>query len=451
MLEKNTDIKLEQSPDADKSTSPGENALIGSVFWPLWQRVAFRFCFAYLFLYLFPFPFSLIPGLHLVAIPWEWFVRPLIDCSSSYCFHVQPDWSSASSGSGDQLIRWIELATYAGVALVATLVWSIFDSRRKHYTLMLNLLRVWALTFVSANMLSYGAAKIFPSQFPQLSEHVLSQTVGTKSPMGMLWTFMSASQPYTIYTGFVEFSAGLMLAIPKTRVLGALLSMAVASQIVILNMCYDVPVKILSGHLLMLSVFLLVPDAKNLFAIFFQARQHLAFSCINLFRREKLNLIVWSAVWLFLAYYALSAAINSYQSVKSAAEKTARVGEYRGGWFIDSYQHNGQALPPAILDGQRWKSLWVYDKRIATRDFSDNWTSFKYTKAANGMDFDMVSKEDTSKKAHFSGQMPDAYTWILHGDIYGTPCELRLHRNNRNQYLLINRGFNWVNEVPFNR
>jgi len=79
--------------------SVSQSHIINSLYWCL--------VFSYLFLYLFPFPFSSIPLLNYVAIPWEFCIQPLISGTAAYCFHVQPDWSSAASGSGDQLVRYI--------------------------------------------------------------------------------------------------------------------------------------------------------------------------------------------------------------------------------------------------------------------------------------------------------------------------------------------------------
>jgi hypothetical protein len=420
--------------------------------WPLWLRCVFRYWFCYVFLYLFPFPFSTIPGLDLIAIPWDMFVRALINGSAAYCFHVTPDWSHAASGSGDQLIRWIELATYAVLALPVSVVWGVLDRRRPHYKFLFTLLRIWALAFVAGNMLSYGAAKIIPSQFPMLRDEVLSKSVGDKSPMGILWTFMSASQPYTIFAGLAEFVAGLLLAIPPTRVLGALLCTAVAGQIVMLNMCYDVPVKILSGHLLLLSLFLLLPDAKNLFGLFCLQKSAIVFPPLQLFRKRRLNLILWMTVWIYLLYYATFAFIGSYSSWKTYSALTPhKLGDYSGYWVVDSLQFNGKAVSAAEPFSQRWRSMWVHEKRIAVCGADGQWTSYEIEKEPNGTDFLMTARASRSWRAFFSGTMPDANTWILRGDVSTTPCEIHLHRKVGSDSLLLNRGFHWVNEVPYNR
>jgi hypothetical protein len=86
--------------------------------------------------------------------------------------------------------------------------------------------------------------------------------------MGLLWRFMQFSQPYTSITGIIEFSCGLLLISRHTALLGALCAAGATLQVFLLNMCYDVPVKLMSGHLLLMALILIAPDAPRLFRFF---------------------------------------------------------------------------------------------------------------------------------------------------------------------------------------
>jgi hypothetical protein len=49
---------------------------------------------------------------------------------------------------------------------------------------------------------------------------------------------------------------------------------------------------------------------------------------------------------------------------------------------------------------------------------------------------------------------PARLTWKLHGDLLvlrGDGLEARMRRVRREDFLLVRRGFRWVNERPFNR
>ena len=103
-------------------------------------------------------------------------------------------------------------------------------------------------------MLVYGAMKVWCDQFPPISDCQLEAKYGDSSPMGLLWRFMQFSQPYTSATGIVEFTCGLLLICRRTTLLGALCSGAAAFQVFLLNMCFDVPVKLMSGHLVLMAL-----------------------------------------------------------------------------------------------------------------------------------------------------------------------------------------------------
>ena len=68
--------------------------------------------------------------------------------------------------------------------------------------------------------------------------------------MGLLWTFMGASAPYQMLAGLAEVTCGMLLFWRRSRLLGALLAIGVMGNVVALNYCYDVPVKLFSTELL---------------------------------------------------------------------------------------------------------------------------------------------------------------------------------------------------------
>ena len=68
--------------------------------------------------------------------------------------------------------------------------------------------------------------------------------------MGLLLNFMGYSTAFNMFTGLAEAIAGFLLLFRKTVTFGSLMSMTVLSNIVAMNFCFDVPVKIYSANLL---------------------------------------------------------------------------------------------------------------------------------------------------------------------------------------------------------
>ena len=79
----------------------------------------------------------------------------------------------------------------------------------------------------------------------------------------MLWLQVGSSYPYEIALGAVELAAGVLLFWPRTATLGALLALASMAEVFVMNMTFDVSVKILSFQLLLLSLVLLAPHAND--------------------------------------------------------------------------------------------------------------------------------------------------------------------------------------------
>ena len=117
-------------------------------------------------------------------------------------------------------------------------------------------------------MITYGSVKVIKSQFPNPTLDRLLQPFGDASPMGLLWTFMGASESYNIFTGAGEMLGGLLLTTRRTTLLGALVCFGVMSHVAMLNFSYDVPVKLFSMHLLAMALFLMAPDLGRLARMF---------------------------------------------------------------------------------------------------------------------------------------------------------------------------------------
>ena len=58
---------------------------------------------------------------------------------------------------------------------------------------------------------------------------------------------------------------------------------------------------------------------------------------------------------------------------------------------------------------------------------------------------------DKTKKNVFTYSRPDPDHLILQGKLFNDTLELRLKRIDPSKFLLVNRGFHWINERPFNK
>jgi hypothetical protein len=418
--------------------------------WGAGKRLLFRFLFSYLFLFIFPFPLMYIPKAGLVLGPifelWEkgilWIGRLV------FGYEVTPH----PTGSGDTAHDWADFLFRLLLAVAVTLVWSLLDRKRPNYVRLHELLRVYVRYSLATAMLSYGMYKVIPSQFPAPSVDRLLQPLGDSSPMGLLWTFMGASAAYSIFTGAAEMLGGLLLVTRRTTLLGALVCIGVMSNVVMLNFAYDVPVKLYSAHLLFLAFFLAAPDLRRLADALVLNRPAEPSAIGPLFRRKWLDrgavALRTVLIGLFIWQGLKGASQNSALYTQEARAKTP----LRGIWSVDELTIDGQVRPPLVTDEQRWQKV-VFDNPgqmgiFHMNDFRDRYNvEVDTAKKA----FVMTERFNPDRKTTVAYHQPAPDRLTLQGTFDGKKIRALMHRTEPPKFLLLTRGFHWVNEVPYNR
>jgi hypothetical protein len=251
--------------------------------------VAFRLIFAYEILYSFPFPFNLVPGLEKLFGWYSSLFAVLTTWTGAHILHLsQPVVWSPLLGS-DSLFRWVEDLVKLMLAMIAAGVWTLLDRKRPHYRSLQEWLWLYVRLVLGAAMLSYGALKVIKVQFPDLFLWRLLSPYGDSWPMGLLWSFMGYSKIYNLFTGLVEMAGGTLLFIPRLATLGALISVGAMANVFMLNLGYDVNVKLYSLNLLLMGIYLLTPEARRLLNVFVLNRATAPVEHSPLFRKKGLS------------------------------------------------------------------------------------------------------------------------------------------------------------------
>jgi hypothetical protein len=412
--------------------------------WSPARRVAFRFAAAYLFLYIFPFPLDLIPGTSLFGW-WDAAWRVIVQWTGLHAFGVAI--TVMPNGSGDTTFNYVQLFCAVVLAAIAALVWSILDRRRTSYAALYHWLRAYVRFYLATAMFSYGAAKVIQSQFSEPSLARLIQPIGTTSPMGLLWTFMGASRAYNVFTGMGEMLGGLLLTARRTASLGALVCIAVMSNVAMLNFSYDVPVKLFSLHLLALAVFVLLPDLRRLADVLVFNRPAPAAEL-----RPQLS-ARWRR-WAPAARTAFVLALVAMALLTARESRQARTkrSPFRGIWTVEEFALDGQPRPPLLGDAERWRWV-VFDgaSQFAFQRMNDvpERLTLKLNQAKKTMTLSRFTEPE--KKYTLSYAVPSANVMTLEGQLDGKKLRARLQRAETPQFLLTSRGFHWINEYPLNR
>ncbi len=427
--------------------------------WSLPRKIAFRFAFAYWALYCFPVPFGLMDApAWMQTLPLKaW--NALTVWTGRHVLHLASPAASHPTGSGDTLYDWVRLLCVAVLALLVTGLWSWLDRRRPDYERLQEYLRIYLRYVLAAIMLGYGVVKVFPTQFSTPEGDQLLRTYGQSSPMGLLWTFMGASKAYTIFGGLGEVAGALFLLFRRTATLGAMIIAAVMTNVVMMNFCYDVPVKLGSSHMLLMALFLLLPVAGRLNGFLFLNRamdpmpERVPFS--NPWA-ERGSLVLKSLAIAYLVGGQFWDGYQGYREYGPVAPKPPLHGIYE----VESFMANGQERPPLLTDGSRWRRV-VFNRwggfMVHFMDEKRRGAAADVDAGARVVKLKVGDPATASEVGRFTFTQPDADhlelvgTWKLEGMADPGPLTVRLRRVDPKTFLLLNRGFHWVQEYPLNR
>jgi hypothetical protein len=419
--------------------------------WSPLRRFAFRFAFPYLGLYLLQWYIQLldfIPGVSAVSGLYEKAWTALVTWVARHLLHV--DAPLRATGSGDSMFSWVESFCLLGLSLLVAVVWTLLDRRRTGYTRLYHAWKVYVQVGLGLVLIVYGGLKVVPSQFPRPPVSRLLQPFGDASPMGVLWTFMGASAPYTIFAGLSELVAGLLLVFRRTASLGALVAVPVLINVVMLNYCYDVPVKLFSTHLLAIAVYLAVPDLVRLADLLVLHRAVAPAAERPFFRRRRWQiaaLVVEVAVAL-----GFTASIVRMGYVQMTTFYGGERSPLAGIWNVDDLKIDGRPRDAQTTERLQWRRL-VFDSAtvLAIQSTSDSRQRYTLKLDAAHKALALTRRDDPQWKSALTYGQPAADRLTLDGTFAGHRVQASLHHTARPKFLLETRGFHWVNEYPFNR
>jgi uncharacterized membrane protein YphA (DoxX/SURF4 family) len=418
--------------------------------WSLTTRVLFRFCFVYFGLFCLSTQIATallpIPDVDLPDPASLWPMRQIVLWIAAHVFGVVKP-AYAVSGSGDRIFDWTLAFCILAISVFGTVVWSMLDRRRENYTKLHQWFRLFIRIGLAGQMLSYGFAKAIPLQMPYPSLTRLIQPFGALSPMGVLWTSIGASQPYEVFAGCAELLAGLLLLVPMTATFGALVCLADMIQVFMLNMTYDVPVKLLSFHLILLSLVLIAPDVPRLIDVLFLNRGTQPSPRTTLFHSRRANRMALLAqllfgCWLFAAN--LYGSIEEWHTIGGGRQHSPLYGI----WEVKEMSVDGQVRPPLLTDRNRWRRAIFDSPALAVFQGLDD-SLARYGAKVN-VNEKVLALTSAHSSALFTFDRPSQDALTIDGKMDGHQIHMQLYRTDHTK-LPLARGFHWIQEAPFNR
>lgn len=419
--------------------------------WSSFQKIAFRFSFLTIGLFVllvnngaYPFYYNIfgwmVELLH-AFIPWV----------GKNILKLSYDITVFTNGSGDTTYDYVILFAILCVAVPGTLIWSLLDRKRKNYSTLFYWLTVAVRFYVGFMLFNYGMYKVIKMQFPFPGVGRLMQPYGNSSPMGLAWTFLGFSKGYNLFMGVAEVAA-LLLLFRRTVTIGAIITLMTTANVMAVNYFYDVPVKIVSTSLFLLTVFLLIPDLKRLFKFFFTGQTvSLPAMPAPIIHKRWLRITGFSLKYLVIAWVVIVGIIEIAASSKEYGDAAPKTPLY-GAYFVKSFVVNNDTVPPLMTDTTYWKHLIIQWGEYAQIKFLNDSTrgySMKIDTVARTLY--LKQRLDTTNKSLLTYQLVDDKNILLKGTVKNDSVAILLNRKTEKDFRLTNRGFRWINEYPFNR
>ncbi len=420
--------------------------------WTLSQRIALRFLFAYFALFFITDRVTgSLPGSGVLFQKYaELWLGP-VTWSARHILHSRREIYLLEGGDGISNTAYgtILFLCYVVLAALATVLWTVLDRKRKHYERLHQWLRLLLRASLALAMITYGVLKALPTQMlapPPLG--LLLQRVGGLTPMQMLWTFIGSSPAYESFTGCAELLGGLLLLVPRTTLLGALVCAADMVMVVTLNLCYDVHVKLYSMHLLFMALVLVAPDVPRLADLFLWNRRV----------EPAVDPPLSSHPWRNRLPHILLVLLGLYSIGTNWTEAQARYRQFHpprppfyGVWTVEEFTVDGRDVP-LFTAPERWRFLLFQKPRALTVELMIG-ARRGYSLALDRKNRRMVlgpPQPDVGppqplpgSPTAFSFTNPESDLLILDGQVDGHPTHAKLR-----EMPLLATGFHWFFNPP---
>ena len=432
-------------------------AATGHARWSVPQKIAFRFFFIFFVLYIIFVPSDSIPLYNDVFYPFINFFQGFIAWAAKNTLHIviTPVIKSLGDSGGDSTFDYLLYLFVIVLSAVVTIIWSFTGRKTANYNKLFYWLLVMLRYFVAFTMIFFGSAKVFRIQFPAPTIGRLMERVGDMSPMGLAWTYMSYSHWFNYFTGCTELLCAGLLFFRRTTRLGAAIGIVLLVNIVAINFCFDVCVKISSTTLLVMCLFILIPDYTR-FISFFLRNSEVLPSDLSLYSFTakwknttlmvvKYVLIVFTLYW---NYDLMLDQIAIYGYGGNDAKKPPLYGLYQ----VETFVKNRDTLKPLTTDTIRWNKFWISRPgTAAVKLMNDSVAGFIFKPDTLKHTVTATTYTDTTHKffLHYTFLKPNIM--ILQGHWKQDSISVRMHKVDLKSFRLISRGFHMINEFPYNR
>lgn len=410
------------------------------------QRFLVSFTLIYFVLYIYPYGFEYIYGLNPDTISiWEkitiWFGETFIGWNIN---------ENVLFNGFDSKFDFSRFLLIAVLAFILSIIWMFANSKFKliNNRKLKTFLKIILRYHVGFTLIMYGLAKVFMTQFGHMDIDRLEGTIGDYTGMSFLWMFMSYSKFYTVTTGWVEVIGGALLLFRRTTLLGAFILFIAMVNVVLLDIGFDVTVKMFAIHLLAMVMVILLYYKTRLLNVFLYNKPSQIEPETALFTKPKSLKIarVLKAILLVLftisSYFFVQRSLGYYKKDKTPS--------LTGFFTVNQQKINSDSL--TVPNYKKWKnfsingSSWnIGNLNLRKGDYSNSSYSFKADTIKKIIEL-YPDGDTTIAPYKLMYKNTGKRTMVFNGVVEGDTLRLYTERKALKDYLLM-KDIKWVRDL----
>lgn len=197
-----------------------------------------------------------------------------------------------------------------------------------------------ATYYFAVILMKYGFDKVFKAQFHLPEPNILYTPFGKLDKDILFWSTMGTSYSYNLFMGFAEIIPAILILFNRTRQIGLLISLGVLINVFAINLSFDISLKLLSGFLLLINLFLLIPTLKVVWNVLVLKKQSGLIESTVLIN-SKSTKIIPKAILIFILFFE---SLFPYLLKGSFNDDRAKRPFLHGAYEVQVYDQNGTVL-----------------------------------------------------------------------------------------------------------
>ncbi|GHN02143.1 hypothetical protein WSM22_36320 [Cytophagales bacterium WSM2-2] len=378
--------------------------------------------------------------------PTEW-LHVFIPWLGKNILHLSKDITTFTNTSGDTTYDYVLVLTLFSLAVLASIAWSFTDYSRPNYGKLYYWLTVAIRFYVGLTLIDYGIFKVLKVQFPDPGVSMLTNTYGHSTPMGLAWAFFGFSKGYNFFIGVAEL-ASVLLLFRRTMTFGAIITLMTTANVMAVNYFYDVPLKLISTHLFLMTVFLLAKDAEVIWKFFIKGEMvHLAVIPAPKFQKRWIPTLGIGFKILLISFSMIFVTSFIIGLQKQYAARMNK-GQFKGYYVVKEFT----SKPEQSLN-RIWKRMNVTRSNAQIVMMNDSVYNLNISSDSINNLIRFKNESDSAMYYDFKYSYPDSTKFMLKGKNAGDSLFILFDKytNFRKEFRLTSTGFHWINETPNNR